>query len=91
MIKHTHWLYGFGPDKEVKFNTPIKVEDDCVKCLHNKVCNRSMDKRCENYEFGSSSDLNCCQSCIHKYTRYDKDKIPCFKCKDFLPIKNNIN
>lgn len=87
-IKHTHWLYGMGPDKEVKFNKPIKIETDCTKCIHNKVCDHVMEKRCVNYEFGTSVGSGCV-ACIHRFTRYDKDKIPCFHCNDFSPIKKN--
>lgn len=41
-----------------------------------------MEKRCENYVFGTSAERSC-QSCQHRYTRYDKDSVPCFTCPWF--------
>jgi len=79
----THWLFGNGPNKEVHFIKEIDEETDCVKCIHLKVCNKEMFYRCVNYEFGTS-EYKECQSCIHKYTRWDKDSIPCFYCTDFI-------
>ena len=82
-IKHTHWLYGSGPDKVVEFNHPIELETECKDCIHDKVCKRDMVTQCNNYQFGCSGAENC-HSCLHKYTRWDKDRLPCFFCKDFL-------
>jgi len=84
-IVHHHWLFGRGPDKVLEFKEPVRVETNCQACAHNKVCGHVMDKRCVNYEFGSSSNTGC-GSCHHMYTRWDpKDRVPCFNCKDFLP------
>ena len=80
----THWLYGRGPDKLLDFKREIDVETDCGKCIHREVCDLQMEKRCENYEFGTSGAKSC-HSCIHRFTRYenDKDKVPCFSCPWF--------
>jgi len=78
----THWLYGRGPDKVLVFEHEIDVEADCTKCVHRKVCDYKMDKRCENYTFGTSQ-FSGCQGCLHKYTRWDKDAVPCFSCPYF--------
>lgn len=79
----THWLFGQGPDKLLDFKREIDTEIDCGKCLHHEVCDRVMEKRCENYVFGTSAARSC-QSCLHKYTRYDaKDPVPCFTCPWF--------
>ena len=78
----THWLFGRGPDKLLDFKREIDEETDCGKCLHREVCDRNMEKRCENYVFGTSAGHGC-QGCLHKYTRYDKDAVPCFSCPWF--------
>jgi hypothetical protein len=78
----THWLYGSGPDKLLDFKREIDVETDCGKCIHREVCDRKMEKRCENYAFGTSGAQGC-HSCIHRFTRYDKDAVPCFSCPWF--------
>lgn len=81
----THWLYGRGPNKILDFEREIDVETNCVACIHNEVCDHDMGKRCENYKFGTSAEpQNSCQSCTHKYTRYDKDAVPCFTCPWFM-------
>lgn len=81
---HTHWLFGHGPNKELKFNVFVLKESSCGECLHNKVCDHIMEKRCVNYEFATSEHTSCA-GCIHRFTRFDKDdtKIPCFRCPDF--------
>jgi hypothetical protein len=79
----THWLYGRGPDKRLDFEHEVDVETDCSKCVHNKVCDHDMERRCANYHCGTSEGRGC-QSCLHKYTRYDgKDPVPCFSCPSF--------
>ena len=80
----THWLFGRGPDRLLDFKREIDEETDCGKCIHREVCDRDMEKRCENYVFGTSAaEGRSCQSCLHKYTRYDKDRVPCFSCPWF--------
>lgn len=84
MKKQKHWLY----TASCEINKVVETETDCSKCLHKKVCKISthggMRFLCHNYEFGSSGDMNSCQSCLHKYTRFDsKQPIPCFHCGDF--------
>ena len=76
----THWLYG-----QIDLKEEILKETNCQCCSHVKVCSIDMSKRCVNYKFGSSIDggLNSCTSCEHKYTRFDKDNIYCFKCGEF--------
>ena len=98
-IVHTHWNYGMGPNKELKFNCAMRVETQCSKCAHNKVCDHKMEDRCVNYKFGRSDEKSCL-SCVHRFTRFDtyrrkeepeKDNsIPCFKCDDFMPIKKGV-
>ena len=73
----THWLFGRGPDKVLDFKREIDEETDCSKCIHREVCDRNMERRCENYVFGTSAGHGC-QGCLHQYTRYDKDPVPCF-------------
>lgn len=81
----THWLYGRGPEKLLEFAREVDVETDCARCSHNKVCAHRMEERCENFSFGTSQ-YSGCGACIHKYTRYDKDNVPCFSCPDFAPV-----
>jgi hypothetical protein len=81
----THWLYGLGPNKEIKYKHEIDVETNCNECAHAKVCHFKFDVLCTNYEFGTSEGKGC-QGCHHRYTRFDdKDSIPCFHCKFFQP------
>ena len=87
----THWLYGQGPNKEVKFNIEIDKEDKCATCTHNVVCSHNMEIRCGNYEFGTSTNKGC-HGCIHRYTRWDgKDSIPCFKCNEYDEDKESVS
>lgn len=79
----THWLYGWGPNKEVHFKVEIEEETDCTKCMHVRVCYLANEYRCSNYEFADSRGISC-DGCIHRFTRYDKEMIPCFHCVDFL-------
>ncbi len=80
----THWLFGRGPDKVLDFAREIEAETDCSKCIHNEVCGHDMEKRCENYVFGSSAVRGCgCQTCLHRFTRFDNDHVPCFSCPWF--------
>lgn len=74
--------YRVRPDKLLDFAREIDVETDCTKCIHNQVCDHNMEKRCENYQCGTSVG-NGCQSCLHRYTRWDKDAVPCFTCPWF--------
>ena len=81
----THWLFGNGPNKSLEFNIEIDKETNCTSCIHNEVCHRMMDTLCNNYLFGASDcrDQHGCSSCSHRYTRFDKDEVPCFTCKKF--------
>lgn len=88
----THWLYGEGPENRLTFVKEIEIETECSKCLHRKVCARKMEERCENFKFGDSSGYGQgCSACTHKYTRFDKDSVPCFSCPDFMPDTGNID
>ena len=78
----THWLYGWGPNKEIHFKKEIEEETDCTKCIHAKVCDHEKTRRCFNYKCGSGG--RDCTGCEHKFTRYDKESIPCFHCKEYL-------
>lgn len=78
----THWLYGRGPDKILDFKREIDAETDCSKCIHRTVCDHKMERRCENYVVGTSAGKDC-QACSHRFTRYDKDAVPCFSCPWF--------
>lgn len=82
--KHTHWLYGRGPNKEIDFELHVSEETDCSKCIHDEVCDHNMQKRCGNFLFGSSEDMHGCQPCNHRFTRFDKEPVPCFTCKWFV-------
>jgi hypothetical protein len=79
----THWLFGMGPNKEVKFNVEVDVETTCKDCIHIEVCDQDMNRRCSNYRVGEYKNVQYCSACIHHYTRFDKDetKLPCFHCK----------
>jgi len=79
----THWLFGIDPNKEVKFKKEIDEETDCNKCIHKKVCMRDMPKRCINFEMSNSNAFSC-GTCVHNFTRFSRNSIPCFYCKDFL-------
>lgn len=81
-----HWLYGEGPNNELRFKVDVEIETDCSKCAHNKVCSHAMMDRCANYEFGSSEGRGCL-GCIKHYTRFDhRQPVPCFSCADFMPV-----
>jgi hypothetical protein len=82
MTRKTHWLFGRGPDKTLDFAREIDVETDCSKCIHNEVCGHDMEKRCENYQFGTSPNRGC-QSCLHRFTRFHSESVPCFSCPWF--------
>lgn len=77
----THWLYGKGPDKALEFAVEVDADTDCVACVHVAVCDHSMEKRCSNYTFGCSDRMRGCQQCLHRFTKWDKDAVPCFHCK----------
>lgn len=81
-MSKTHWLYGHGPEMRLTFVREIEAETDCGKCLHRKVCARAMEQRCENFSVGTSAGKDC-QACTHRFTRFDKDAVPCFSCPDF--------
>jgi len=81
-IVKTHWLFGRGPEKLLDFKREVDEETDCGKCIHREVCDRDMGRRCENYVFGTSEGGSC-QGCRHRYTRFDKDAVPCFSCSFF--------
>jgi hypothetical protein len=74
-------FYGMGKDKLVHFRHMVEEEHKCTQCDHRIVCRQSRDF-CINYVTGSSGEG--CQSCSHKYTKYDqKNPIKCFWCKHF--------
>ncbi len=80
-----HNLFG-----KIKLKKKKKKETNCFDCLHKKVCNQDMHKRCVNHEFGTSEyGIETCGSCSNHYTRWDTKPIPCFVCNDFLPIVSN--
>lgn len=79
----THWLFGHGPDRILDFNVEIDAETSCGGCAHKDVCDKQPSQRCSNYTWGTSEGSAGCAQCLHKYTRYDKDSVPCFHCKDF--------
>lgn len=92
----THWLYGMGPNKEVKFNVEVDKDDECNTCIHSNVCGHDMNYRCENFQGGCSGGIvngtYTCGACSHHYTKYDdKDSIPCFKCRDYSPDQAQID
>ncbi len=69
----------------------IKTESKCKICSYLKLCRLDVEKRCLNFEFGSSAEKGCF-SCLHRYNRtkmngkkYDSIflRYPCFICKDF--------
>lgn len=79
-----HWLFNHTP-----FKFKVEKETDCSKCQHKNVCSRNMDKVCMNFEYGSGGHdarPNSCDVCMHHYERYDKDNVPCFKCRFFNTI-----
>lgn len=78
----THWLYGRGTDNRLHFAVEVDTETKCSTCLHIEVCNIDMEKRCSNYSCGNSD--RSCPGCIHRFTRYDKDHVPCFHCRWYL-------
>lgn len=81
-----HWLYG-----EVKLKKAVKKETICQQCIHREVCTYDFVKLCTNYSFGTSAEgFQGCSSCSHRFTRYDKDPIPCFYCPHFVLTKEKI-
>lgn len=65
-----------------EFNIKVTKESDCSKCIHKRVCKKDMTILCKNYEFGSNvNGYLGCNSCLHRYTRFDSMPIPCFRCK----------
>lgn len=83
-IVHTHWLYGKGENKILEFKHAVREETNCNECFHRIVCTRDEEKRCVNFEFGRSDAKTSCERCSHYFTRYDKTKVPCFYCKEFV-------
>ena len=79
----THWLFESGPNKILEFAKEIDEESDCSACIHRLVCARDMHRFCGNFRLGTSGETGC-QSCSHRYTRFDKDKVPCFTCPHFV-------
>ena len=73
-----HWLHG-----ECKFEELVDKETDCSTCIHIRVCKFDVSDFCINHIFScSAKDMARCETCIHKFTRYDnRQPIPCFKCK----------
>jgi len=82
VIIKKHWLYG-----KLEFKVDVSVEDECHKCIHWPVCNRDMESFCLNFNFGTTQgQIGSCDRCIHRFTRWDKDRMPCFKCQYFEPL-----
>lgn len=81
----THWLYGEGKLKVLKFVKEVDEETKCSRCFHQKVCFQEMESRCVNFEFGTSEHRGC-GGCRHKFTRFDKESVPCFHCDDFVDM-----
>lgn len=67
---------------KINFKRAVSEETDCGKCIHREVCDLHMEKRCENYVFGTSAGRSC-QSCLHRHTRYAQVRVPCFSCPWF--------
>ena len=96
MVIKEHWLYG-----KIKFNVDVMQEDSCCDCVHWQVCKRKMSDFCLNYCFGTSDcrSMDSCDSCLHRHTRYNEDKIvhgtpdriPCFKCRWFETVIKVVN
>ncbi len=89
-MERNHWLY--GKDKR---KIKIDFESNCLHCIHKEVCDtivkcKDTETLCLNYNFGNSR-YNGCNSCLHRFTRFDKDKIPCFICKFYKENKNGKN
>jgi hypothetical protein len=73
-----------------EFNVSVEKDHSCQECMHRKVCAFDMRRNCMNYIFGRSGPnvkIDSCDSCTHRFTRYDKDPIPCFKCRFFNLIQ----
>jgi hypothetical protein len=66
------------------FEVLVEKNDDCTQCVHARVCSNRVNEFCDNYCFGTSADTGC-HGCVHRYTRWDADPIPCFKCRYFSP------
>jgi len=92
-----HWLHG-----DIKFNVDVATEDSCIDCDHWQVCKRDMPNFCLNYCFGTSEHNGkplSCNTCLHRYTRFNEDKIvhgtpdriPCFKCRWFSDTLHSTN
>jgi hypothetical protein len=86
-IKHIHWLYGSGADKELHFKEAVAEETKCSQCIHVRVCSISVEKRCVNFERGTSL-RDGCACCVHHYTRFDRQPVPCFLCRQFLDVSS---
>jgi len=81
----THWLYG-----EIKYKIEVDKDTDCNTCIHNHVCSHNKEARCVNFRHGDSQHDGC-QGCEHKYPRYDRKPIPCFKCNEHNKEKPNAD
>ena len=79
MFKRKHWLYG-----PVKLQVVVDVEHDCTKCAHNMTCRHDMYAFCSNYRFGNSNQPIGCGGCTHRFSKWDKEPIPCFHCRYFI-------
>lgn len=66
----------------------VDEEHECFECIHNKVCRHDNEEFCLNYEFGTSQGKGC-HSCLHRFTRWDSEHIPCFICKYFQKENND--
>lgn len=74
-----HWLF-----QKVKLNVLVEKETDCAQCGHWQVCSKTFESFCKNFEFGCAPARGC-QACLHRFTRWHTDPIPCFECKHFTP------
>ncbi len=73
----SHWLFSDHRRLEVIKN------DDCLKCIHNKVCGMVMENRCGNFISGTS-EYSGCAGCVNRHAKYDKKPVACFICDSFI-------
>jgi len=74
------------------FKVHVLEEKRCRWCVHSQVCSHDMSKVCKNYDWGTSAvPASHCNACIHHYTRYHEDGIPCFDCAYFQKRRTILN
>jgi hypothetical protein len=92
----THYIFGRGPNKELKFNIEVDVEDECQTCVHRNICARDMQVCCPNFDNGRWEEnrrggATGCFSCSHSYTRFDgKTSVTCFTCNYYEADKDAV-